>query len=79
MIRHLPKPLAPYFQGYLAANAAGTTQMYGGVIRMPTRIYPDGSEADDAFIEGAADSISDRGPRRPSHRVSRAHPPWRLI
>lgn len=73
-----PSP-APYLQGYLNANATGAKQMDGGIVRMPPQIFSEGSAAQAAYYQGIADSIADRGPRKPYHRVSRAHPPWRMI
>lgn len=69
----------PYFIGYLMAHKSGTRQQDGGIVCMPRRVYEDNSEAEEAFLVGMADSIEDRRPRRPTDRVSRAHPPWRLI
>jgi hypothetical protein len=75
-----PKPrLSPYCEGYLTAHSTGITQINGGIVPMPARVYGEGSDAQAAFIAGISDSIKDREPRKPYHRVSRAYPPWRQI
>lgn len=74
-----PSTISPYNEGYLSATRLGTKQQDGGIVRMPRNVFSDGSQAQAAYIEGVSDSISDRGPRQPTDRVSRAYPKWRLI
>lgn len=74
-----PRPTSPYFEGYLSATRLNTKSPEGGIVRMPANVYGTGSHAQNAFIEGVTDSTNDRLPRQPADRVSRAHPPWRLL
>lgn len=73
------RTISPYIVGYLSATGAGTRQQDGGIVCMPHRVYDGDPYAEEAFLVGMADSIEDRRPRRPTDRVSRAHPPWRLL
>lgn len=69
--------MAPYFQGYLSAARLGThMRSWMRFINMPKPIYPERSNASNAWHQGVSDRIDDR---MPCSQPKVKPPVWRLI